>query len=351
MSNNSSEFDLNTLWGAITKSMLVSIGIVAVPAILEVVGFEAPSLKLPEQVFVIIYGLLACGALTLLFFLGIELRDYLSPQYQFAQAEHVFLWLFGRPTTDADKRMWSERMNALKHRSRRFKLLRSVFEGDSLGESIGGALAALVVLSVAFSQFCRYLTNLEGGFVSGQSGYWHWLRFGPATLFDNTLFGVSEIFAWNFTDIRPIALWSQFLVLAYNAVLQLTAIAAAIGTIRLLEKVDEEMDDETRSPTYTRVLTDGIRAFVASLPWIALLSVAIGAAARDHFSALIAIGGVLYFVPLTWFIWISGTNLVAFRTLHGCRNKLIALGGVTISLVGAAVFMTYVPTIFDLRPW
>lgn len=92
---------------------------------------------------------------------------------------------------------------------------RGLFELDFTLTLLGS-----IAVIVGFSQLCRHLFLMAGGFVSQQTGYWHWLRFGFSNLFESALFDIPAIYEWNLSEIKATSVWSRTIVFAFRTTIE-----------------------------------------------------------------------------------------------------------------------------------
>jgi hypothetical protein len=90
---------------------------------------------------------------------------------------------------------------------------------------------ATIAILVSFSQICRHLYLLSGGFFAEQTGYWHWLRFGIANLLEATLFDLPAIYNWQISEIKPVEFWPRTIVFIFRTSLELIVIVAILNQI------------------------------------------------------------------------------------------------------------------------
>jgi hypothetical protein len=207
----------------------------------------------------------------------------------------------------------------------------NAMEQDFLYElSMTFTIMGFILAMACFSQICRHLYILFGGFDADNADYWHWLRFGVSNLLDSTLFDVPDIFEWNFSEIKATSFWSRTIVFIFRTSLEFLIIAGILRQVGVARN-NWQKPSVSKSSSYIAFVLSKLLSLLLACVCLIPIAVSVGAIANDglsleaswqttRFAALIVLG-----------LWLSWYSLLAIK-IAGRWNKLLSLGGIALGI-------------------
>lgn len=183
---------------------------------------------------------------------------------------------------------------------------------------------------VAFSQICRHLYLLFGGFVASQADYWHWLRFGISQILDNALFDTLTIYDWQISEIHATVFWSRIIVLLFNIYLETLVIVYVVYQFQVARTNWHRLTAIQHKQYFSFVFTRLGRLFVLALGLLPIF-ISLGAIIYDGSLLKATLLALRLGVPLMLGGWLAWNSLRAL-TFHGSWNKLFALTGIVVGI-------------------
>lgn len=195
-----------------------------------------------------------------------------------------------------------------------------VFELEFALTLLGG-----IAVLVGFSQVSRHLSVLTGGFISEQTGFWHWLRFGFSNLLESVLFDIPTIYEWNLSEIRATNTWSRTVVFVFRTSIEFLVVAMVLRQARIAWK---KRHSEPKNPphNYFALILPKAGELILTALWGLPIAIGIGAVANDGLSLESTWSVIKLGTPVAFGIWLAWHSLRGLG-LPGLWNKLFALTG------------------------
>jgi hypothetical protein len=190
----------------------------------------------------------------------------------------------------------------------------------------GIAVLCGIALLVAFSQFSKHLYVVYGGFSANNLGYWHWLRYGFANLFEGVFFDIPAIYNWGVSEIQPTVFWSQTLVFIFRTSLEFLIVATILGQVRQARKLRGKPLPKDHQ-TYLQFLFAGARGLLLLVLWAIPTVIGIGAVASDGLYMESSWLAIRLSAPVVLGAWLAWQSLRGLFNFSGRRNRLLALLG------------------------
>lgn len=186
-------------------------------------------------------------------------------------------------------------------------------------------LSSMVVILVAFSQINRYYYIRYGGFEAANDSYWHWLRYGTASVADAMLRGVPQVWEWQLTEITPVAFWPRVMLVLFQLAADVLAIG---GLLRFVQKVfTARPKPQPETGSYPRYLLRGIGHIVGLALWSIPLAMGIDAMVHGGWNPASTWPAIQVAAPLVVGIWLVQRSYRGIRVLSGRWNRLGAAAG------------------------
>jgi len=201
--------------------------------------------------------------------------------------------------------------------------------GDAFVASM--VIVAAVVLLVSFSQLGRHLYIAFGGFSAINTGYWHWLRFGFANLFEGAFFDIPAIYNWGVSEIQPTAFWSQTMVFLFRTSLELLIVANILGHLRNARQTWGRPHPKDHQ-TYLQFLLARLRGLLLLVVWGIPTVIGISAIVSDGFYLDSSWTAIRLSAPVILGAWLVWQSWRGFLNFSGASNRLLALAGIALGM-------------------
>ncbi|HKP52009.1 MAG TPA: hypothetical protein VJ183_05085 [Chloroflexia bacterium] len=188
-----------------------------------------------------------------------------------------------------------------------------------------------IALLVSFSQISKHLNIVFGGFSADSLGYWHWLRYGFANLFEGAFFDIPAIYNWGVSEIQPTVFWSQTIVFIFRTSLEFLIVANILSQVRHARRLRGKSPRKDHQ-TYLEFLLDRGRGLLLAVLWSIPTVIAIGAVANDGLDLESSWSAIRLSAPVGFGIWLAWQSLRGMLRFSGFRNRLLALAGVIIGI-------------------
>jgi len=188
-----------------------------------------------------------------------------------------------------------------------------------------------IALLVSFSQISKHLYIVFGGFSADSLGYWHWLRYGFANLFEGAFFDIPAIYNWGVSEIQPTVFWSQTMVFIFRTSLEFLIVANILSQVRHARRMRGKSPRKDHQ-TYLEFLLDRGRGLLLAVLWSIPTVIALGAIANDGLDLESSWSAIRLSAPVGFGIWLAWQSLRGMLRFSGLRNRLLALAGVIVGI-------------------
>ena len=97
------------------------------------------------------------------------------------------------------------------------------------------AIVGPLAFPILFSQICRCVYLLWGGFSASGSTYWHWLKFGLDWEVESFLFNAPQIYGVSLSEIQAESWWARLIVVVFVVILQVLVVSTVFKMLELRE--------------------------------------------------------------------------------------------------------------------
>lgn len=193
-------------------------------------------------------------------------------------------------------------------------------------------ILAAIALLVSFSQLSKHLYVLFGGFSANNLGYWHWLRYGFANLFEGVLFDIPAIYNWGVSEIQPTAFWSQTLVFVFRTSLEFLIVVNILDQVRHARRIRSKPQQQEDKQTYFQFLIARIGGLLITVLWSIPTLIALEAIASDGLYIESSWAAIRLGAPVGFGMWLAWQSLRGVSRFSGLRNRLLALAGMLLGI-------------------
>ena len=191
-------------------------------------------------------------------------------------------------------------------------------------------LLAAIALLVAFSQISKFLYMAYGG-SANNTGYWHWLRYGFANLFEGAFFDIPSVYNWKVSEIQPTSFWSQTLVFIFRTALEFLVVANILKQYRLAGR-SRGKNQTVAHGSYVGYLFTHLKSLLLLAIWGVPTAIVVSAVFSDGLYVGASWSAIKLAAPVVLGAWLAWQSLKAASRFAGRRDKLLALVGVAVGL-------------------
>lgn len=216
-----------------------------------------------------------------------------------------------------------------------FLYTRSLYSNQDREKHSEFHLFLVLILSTGFlfgfSQFCRYLFLINGGFSSSASGYWHWVRFGVENLAEALLFDIPSIYDWNLSEIKATTFFTQTILFLVRTLIEFFIV------VQIYEGIKNASGKIKPYPTqpYKSYISYGaskLGDLFAFMLWGIPFSLIIEGIIFETILWKQTLNVFIDVAPFILGVWITWINLQALYLVKGKWNKLFSLINLLLGL-------------------